>query len=160
MSRLKLVKDTAMNSFLHGPFAAHPDPVLCCLPLVGVTVPAGFPSPASDWSEDRVDLNQRYVPHPEATFYFTVSGDSMMGPESGGSIPDGATLIVDRAREAEHGDIVVAVIDGDFTVKRLYRRSGRLALIAENPAYSPLVLGDEQELLIWGVVTAWIARPQ
>ncbi|QLG88333.1 translesion error-prone DNA polymerase V autoproteolytic subunit [Chitinibacter bivalviorum] len=149
-----------MSSFLHGPFAAHQNPVLCYLPFVDVAVPAGFPSPASDWAEDRVDLNQRYVPHPEATFYFTVSGDSMIGPVSGRSIPDGATLIVDRAREAVHGDIVVAVIDGDFTVKRLYQRHGRLALMAENPAYPPLVLGDEQELLIWGVVTAWIARPQ
>ena len=71
-----------------------------------------------------------------------------------------ATLIVDRALSAKHDDIVVAVIDSDFTVKRLYCRNKRLALIAENPAYPPIVIGDEQELSIWGVVTAWIVRPR
>ncbi|SFN44497.1 DNA polymerase V [Formivibrio citricus] len=110
--------------------------------------------------EDRVDLNRRFVPHPEATFFFRVCGDSMVSPIAERSIPDKATLIVDRSREAKHDDIVVAILNDEFTVKRLYRRGNRLALIAENPAYPPIVLNEEQELSIWGVVTAWIMEPR
>ena len=149
-----------MSVHLHPPIPAALEAKSLYLPVMGVSVSAGFPSPAEDWAEERVDLNQRYVQHPEATFYFTVAGDSMVSSLAERSIPDGATLIVDRALSAKHDDIVVAVIDGDFTVKRLYCRGARLALIAENPAYPPIVLGDEQELSIWGVVTAWIARPR
>jgi len=149
-----------MSLYLHPPAPAMPEPPLLLIPLMGVSVSAGFPSPAEDWAEERVDLNVRYVQHAEATFYFTVSGDSMVSPIAEHSIPDGATLIVDRALSAKHGDIVVAVIDNDFTVKRLYCRNKRLALLAENPAYPPIVLGEEQELSIWGVVTAWIVRPR
>ncbi|MBS1154452.1 MAG: lexA 1 [Proteobacteria bacterium] len=76
------------------------------------------------------------------------------------SIPPGAMLIVDRGREAKHDDIVVAMLDGDYTLKRLYRRGTQLALIAENRAYPPIVLNEGQELGIWGVVTAWIMEPQ
>lgn len=149
-----------MSLLLHSPLPAVLEPQRLFLPIMGVSVSAGFPSPAEDWAEERVDLNQRYVQHPEATFYFTVSGDSMVSAIAERSIPDGATLIVDRALSAKHDDIVVAVIDSDFTVKRLFCRGCRLALIAENPVYPPIVIGDEQELSIWGVVTAWIARPQ
>ncbi|MBE9610025.1 LexA family protein [Chitinilyticum piscinae] len=145
-----------MPPILLGPFAAASTPPARQFPLAGVRVPAGFPSPAEDWAEERVDLNRRYVPCPEATFLFTVGGDSMAGPDPQRCIPDGATLIVDRSRSAAHNDIVIAVIDGDFTVKRLYRRGQQLALLAENPAYPPIRLGDEQELVIWGVVTAWV----
>ncbi|MDR3427915.1 translesion error-prone DNA polymerase V autoproteolytic subunit [Silvimonas sp.] len=145
-----------MISLLHGPQAASPFPPACLVPLVGTRVPAGFPSPADDWAEDRVDLNQRYIQHPEATFFFTVGGDSMTGPDPARSIPDGATLIVDRAIEASHDSVVVAVIDGDFTVKRLFNRAGRVALIPENPAYPVIKLGEGQELSVWGVVTAWL----
>ena len=149
-----------MSLHLHPPIPAALEPQLLLLPLMGVSVSAGFPSPAEDWAEERVDLNLRYVQHAEATFYFTVSGDSMVSPIAERSIPDGATLIVDRALSAKHDDIVVAVIDSDFTVKRLYCKGKRLALVAENPAYLPIVIGDEQELSIWGVVTAWIVRPR
>ncbi|WP_373973655.1 translesion error-prone DNA polymerase V autoproteolytic subunit [Chitinibacter sp. SCUT-21] len=145
-------------SLLFGPYPAQPNAAPCALPLIGVAVPAGFPSPAADWVEDRVDLNRRFITHPEATFYFTVAGDSMVSAHAERSIPDGALLIVDRALAAQHNDVVVAVLDGDFTVKRLYRRGAKLALLAENPAYTPIVLGDEQELAIWGVVRAWVVE--
>ncbi|WP_283150491.1 LexA family protein [Silvimonas soli] len=145
-----------MEALLFGPAAAHLAPPIQLIPLAGTRVPAGFPSPADDWTEERVDLNQRYVTHPEATFYFTVAGDSMSGTDPARSIPDGATLIVDRALQAEHGAVVVAVIDGDFTVKRLFSRRGRIALIPENPAYPVIELAEGQELAIWGVVTAWV----
>jgi len=146
-----------MSTSLVGPLPAHPVPSHQLVPLAGVAVPAGFPSPADDWTEDRVDLNQHFVPNPEATFFFRVKGDSMWGSDPDRSIPDGATLIVDRSKEAHHGDVVVAVVDGGFTVKRLYRRGSRVALIAENPRYRPIELHDGQELLVWGVVTAWIS---
>lgn len=116
--------------------------------------------PADDWVEDRVDFNQRFVPHPEAAFFFRVCGDSMVSPIAERSIPDKATLIVDRSREAKHDDIVVAILNDEFTIKRLYQRGNRLALIAENPAYPPIVLNEEQELSIWGVATAWIMEPR
>lgn len=144
---------------LHGPWAAHSSPVQQCLPRMGGSVSAGFPSPAEDWVEDCVDLNQRFVHHPEATFFFRVNGDSMVSPIAERSIPNNATLIVDRAREAKHDDIVVAILDDEFTVKRLYRRGMRLALVPENPDYPALVIKEEQELHIWGVVTAWIMEP-
>lgn len=149
-----------MPSRLLGPLSMHTDPSCFMIPVMGGSVSAGFPSPAGDWEEDRVDLNQRYVQHPEATFFFRVNGDSMVSQTPERSIPNNATLIVDRAREAKHDDIVVAILDDEFTVKRLYRRGKRLALIAENPAYSDIVLNEEQQLNIWGVVTAWIVEPR
>lgn len=145
-----------MTSLLIGPRPAEFFPPVCLTPLMGVSVPAGFPSPADDWSEDRVDLNQKYIQNPDATFFFTVSGDSMEGPDASRSIPNGAMLVVDRAIEAEHGMVVVAVIDSDFTVKRLYNRGGRIALVPENPAYPRIIIGEQQELQIWGVVTSWL----
>lgn len=144
---------------LHGPVPAHPSPPLQLLPIMGGSVSAGFPSPAEDWVEDRVDLNQRFVQHPEATFFFRVNGDSMTSQNPERSIPNNATLIVDRSREAKHDDIVVAILDDEFTVKRLYRRGKRLALIAENRIYPDIVLNEDQQLNIWGVVTAWIMEP-
>jgi len=145
---------------LSGPLSAHPDPSCLLIPVMAGSVSAGFPSPAEDWVEDRVDLNQRFVHHPEATFFFRVNGDSMTSSIPERSIPNNATLIVDRSREAKHDDIVVAILDDEFTVKRLYRRGKRLALIAENRAYPDIVLNEDQQLNIWGVVTAWIVEPR
>ncbi|MDR3409536.1 MAG: translesion error-prone DNA polymerase V autoproteolytic subunit [Formivibrio sp.] len=149
-----------MTSILHGPFSAALAPPRLLLSVMGGSVSAGFPSPAEDWVEDRADLNQRYVQHPEATFFFRVCGDSMTSMRPERSIPNNAMLIVDRAREARHDNIVVAILDDEFTVKRLYRRGNKLALIAENLAYPPIVLNEGQELSVWGVVTAWIVEPQ
>ena len=118
-------------------------------PLFSVHAPAGFPSPAEDYIECNLDLNDFMVAHPAATYYVRVSGDSMI--EAG--ILDGDYLIVDRAVEPDHGAIVVAVVEGDLTVKRLYRQRGVIELRPENKAYPPIQIKQDMELLIWGVVT-------
>jgi DNA polymerase V len=119
------------------------------LPLCAWTVPAGFPSPAADHTRQRIDLNEHLIRNKEATFIFRVKGDSMVGI----GIYEGDELLVDRSIEAGHGNIVLAVLNNEFTVKRLHRRGGVVKLVAENPLYPPIVLKDGQELLIWGVVT-------
>ena len=123
-------------------------------PLLLSRVPAGFPSPAEDYVEGSLDLNEHLVAHREATFFMRVQGHSM----TGAGIQDGDLLVVDRSLEAGHGDIVVAVVDGELTVKRLWRRGGRVRLLAENPAFAPIELKDGQELAVWGVVTSVIHR--
>ena len=112
-------------------------------------VPAGFPSPAADHTRKELDLNEHLIRNKEATFIFRVKGDSMIGI----GIYDGDELIVDRSIDAKHGNIVLAVLNNEFTVKRLYRRGGVVKLIAENPLYPPIVVKDGEELIIWGVVT-------
>lgn len=124
------------------------------LPLPGAAVRAGFPSPAEDFAAKRIDLTEVLVTHPQATFLLRVAGDSMR--EAG--IDDGDTLIVNRALKARHGCIVVAVVDGDFTVKTLHIRNGRLKLLAANPTYPAIVPSGEQTVELWGVVTACIKR--
>jgi len=119
------------------------------LPLFGHKIPAGFPSPADDYVEDRIDLNQHLIRHKEATFFLRVKGDSMLGA----GIHDGDLLVVDRALEPVGGKIVIAVLDGELTVKRLERRAGQVRLMPENPAFAPIVVNNEQDLVIWGVVT-------
>ena len=119
------------------------------LEVCGWKVPAGFPSPAADHTQKRIDLNDHLIRNQDATFLFEVKGDSM----SGIGIQDGDSLVIDRSIEAKHGHIVVAVLNGEFTVKRLHRRGGVVKLMAENPLYPPRVLNSEEELTIWGVVT-------
>ncbi|MCG3146447.1 MAG: Protein UmuD [Gammaproteobacteria bacterium] len=126
-----------------------PNPLRLERPLFLSRVPAGFPSPAEDYVEGSLDLNEHLIAHREATFFMRVQGHSM----TGAGIQDGDLLVVDRSLEAGHGDIVVAVVDGELTVKRLWRRGGRVRLLAENPAYAPIDLKDGQELAVWGVVT-------
>lgn len=123
-------------------------------PLFLSRVPAGFPSPAEDYVECSLDLNEYLVTHREATFFMRVQGHSM----TGAGINDGDLLVVDRSIEAGHGDIVVAVVDGELTIKRLSSRGGRVRLLAENPAFAPIELKDGQELAVWGVVTSVIHR--
>lgn len=118
-------------------------------PLYGVKIAAGFPSPADDYIEARLDLNQHLIRHKEATFFLRVQGESMRDA----GIFDGDLLIVDRALTPADGKIVIAAVDGELTVKRLSLRQGRVRLCPENPAFPVLEIGDEQELLIWGVVT-------
>ena len=128
------------------PVAANPPPLR--LRRYTSRVAAGFPSPADDHLEGPLDLNDHLVAHPAATFVVRVEGDSMVGA----GIRDGDLLVVDRAREAKSGAIVVAVVDGELTVKRL--RIGRqgIRLEAENPAYKPIVVRESADLVIWGVV--------
>lgn len=124
------------------------------LPKFGHKVRAGFPSPADDYVESWLDLNEHLIEHKDATFFVQATGDSM----TGAGIQEGCLLVVDRALEAKNNDIVIAVIDGELTVKRLEKRRGKIRLIAENPAYEPIEFREGQELTVWGVVTSIIQR--
>jgi len=117
-------------------------------PLYASRIPAGFPSPAQDHIEQRLDLNTLCIEHPNATFFARASGDSMLGA----SISSGDILVIDRALEARHGDIVVAALDGEFTVKELCLHPSP-CLKAHNPAYPSLILDDNSQLDLFGVVT-------
>lgn len=124
------------------------------LPMVEGTVWAGFPSPAADFDVKRHDLNDLLITHPMATFFWEVRGNSML--EAG--ISEGDILIVNRALTPLHGDIVVAEVDNDFTVKYLHKRNGVASLRAANPTFPPIVFRDGQTLTICGVVSAVIKR--
>ena len=115
---------------------------------------AGFPSPAEDLGAQRIDLTALLVTHAQATYFLKASGHSMV--EAG--IFDGDIMVVDRAVKPRHGHIVVAVVDGDFTVKRLYQRAGRVKLRAANVTFPEIVPKDGQTIEVWGVVTATIKR--
>jgi DNA polymerase V len=117
-------------------------------------VDAGFPSPAEDLGGQRVDLTRELVTHPQATFLLRARGHSMVGA----GILDNDMLVVNRALTPRHQSVVVAVVDGEFTVKTLWQREGRIKLQAANPAYPEIVPTDGQTLEIWGVVTAAIHR--
>lgn len=118
------------------------------LPLFLSPATCGFPSPAQDYVEQTIDLNQICIEHPAATFYVRASGHSMVNA----GINDGDLLIVDRAIKASHGAIVLACLDGEFTVKRLQERPFP-ALLPANPDFPPITLLEGQELEIFGVVT-------
>ena len=119
------------------------------LPLVSASVEAGFPSPADDHMERGIDLNEELIRTPAATFLIRVQGESMRDA----GIHSGDTLIVDRSVTPYDRQIVVAMIDGEFTVKRFRKRNGKIFLEAENPAFEPIEVGEDQELTIWGSVT-------
>jgi len=122
--------------------------IACALPFFLSRVPAGFPSPADDYLEGELDLNELLIQHPAATFFVRLAGDSMVNA----GLFDGDILVVDRAVTASHGHIVVAVIEGEMTVKRLHSQCGRVELHPENSAYKPIVFSEGCELVIWGVV--------
>ena len=122
---------------------------LCVSPVV-----AGFPSPAEDYVEARLDLNEYLIEHKEATFFMRVKGDSMRGAK----IFDGDILVVDRSCNPVHGSIVVAIVNGDLTVKRLYRRAGVVKLCAANPEFADILLKEDSDMVIWGVVKSVIRK--
>lgn len=117
-------------------------------PLFSAKVEAGFPSPADDYLEGSLDLTARLVSNPAATFFVRVTGESM----TGAGIFSGDLLVVDRSLSPESGNVVIAVLDGELTVKRLWRSNGHVELRAENPAYPPIRLSGTMELDVWGVV--------
>lgn len=112
-------------------------------------VAAGFPSPADDFLEKGLDLNELLVHHRAATFFVRVSGDSMIGA----GIHSGDLLIVDRSLDAINKRVVIAVVDGQMTVKRISRKGKTVRLLAENPDHSPITIEEGTRLEIWGVVT-------
>lgn len=143
-----------MNSFVS---ALQPVPIsevpLQAL-LLNNRVQAGFPSPAEDLGGQRIDLTQVLITHPQATYFLRASGHSMV--EAG--IFDKDILVVDRAIKARHNHIVVAIVDGDFTVKQYYQRAGRIKLKAANPTFADIVPREGQTLEVWGVVTSSIKQ--
>ena len=131
------------------------EPLSTTRPLLTSRVEAGFPSPADDHVERTLDLNEELITHPAATFFLRASGRSMQGA----GIHDGDLLVVDRSVPSDEGTVVVAVVDGDFTVKRLRRTHGGMILAAEHPEYPPIPIGAETDVRIWGVVTWVLHRP-
>ncbi|MGQ1128581.1 LexA family protein [Acinetobacter baumannii] len=119
------------------------------IPLAIEKVSAGFPSPAQDYIDRSLDMNEHLIKNETATFIVRVASLSMLN--AGIDIDD--ELIVDRSLDAKHGDIVIALIDNEFTVKRLMIDEKGQWLKAENPDYKNIYLADGQELIIWGVVT-------
>jgi DNA polymerase V len=117
--------------------------------LIGQGISAGFPSPADDFKEVRISLDEELVNNNESTFYARVSGDSM---ENAG-LSDGDLIIIDRSINPENKKIAVCYIDGDFTVKRIIKRGSKLYLKPENINYKEIELKDGNQLIIWGIVT-------
>jgi len=119
------------------------------LPLYLAKVQAGFPSPAEDYIDKKLDLNEHLIKHPAATFFVKVEGSSMINA----GIHNGDTLIVDRALEPADKKIVIAVINGEMTVKRIRKIKGKLFLMPENENFQPIEITEGSEFQIWGVVT-------
>ena len=142
----------SIHAFKH--FVSYDKPVLfdaesLLLPLVGDRVQAGFPSPADDFNTKRIDLTEQLIKHPQATFLLRVRGDSMRDA----GIFDGDVLVVDKALRPRHGHVVVALVDGEFTVKKLHKFGAVMRLMAANPTYPDIVPRDGQTIEVWGVVT-------
>ncbi len=119
------------------------------LPFYQYSVSAGFPSPAEDDIQEKLDLNDLLIKHPAATYFLRVSGISM----TGAGIHHNDILVVDRSIEPSHGKIVIASVNGELTVKRLSIQNKIVQLVAENKAYPPIVITADMDLHIWGVVT-------
>ncbi|MBN8827759.1 MAG: translesion error-prone DNA polymerase V autoproteolytic subunit [Sphingobacteriia bacterium] len=117
-------------------------------------ISAGFPSPADDFIERKLDLNDYLINHPASSFLVRVGGDSMINA----GILENDILIVDKSLQAIHSKIVIAIIDNDLTVKRLYKKNGKIMLIPENENYLPITFENEQQLQIWGVVTGMVRK--
>lgn len=119
------------------------------------SIQAGFPSPADDYMEDKLDLNHFLIKNPSATFYVKVEGVSMVGA---GIYPKDI-LIVDRSLRAKNNDVIIALVDGEFTVKRLSLQADKVLLLAENPTYKPMDV-SETDFQVWGIVTYVIHNPK
>jgi len=124
-------------------------PRTVALPLFNGKVAAGFPSPADDYIEKTLDLNELLVQKPAATFFVRAQGESMLGA----GIHPNDILIVDRSIEPVPGKIVICALNGELTVKRLERDNEQWKLKAENPTYPDIAIYEEFEMVIWGVVT-------
>ena len=117
--------------------------------LYSYHIPAGFPSPAEDFLEKRLDLNEFLIKNQASTFLARVKGNSMVKA----GIFDGDILVIDRSVEPSHGRIVLGVLNGEFTVKRIEKKGNKVILKPENDKYSPIELTHEMNFQIWGVVT-------
>jgi len=143
-----------MNSILNFELPVLASSVPLEAKLIKGFVQAGFPSPAEDLGAQRIDLTQLLIKHSQATYFLRASGHSMT--EAG--IFDNDILVVDRAIKPRNTHIVVAIVDGDFTVKQLYQRAGRIKLKSANPTYPDITPKDGQTIEVWGVVTSSIKQ--
>ncbi|MEZ4987542.1 MAG: translesion error-prone DNA polymerase V autoproteolytic subunit [Saprospiraceae bacterium] len=136
-------------------YAAYQDTALE-LPFLPFDISAGFPSPALDFIDLGIDLNEHLIDHPSATFYGRVQGDSM----SGAGIHDGDLLVIDKSLQASDGRIAVCFLDGEFTLKRIrVDRAGSVWLMPENDRYPPIRIEEHQHFQVWGIVTYVIKKP-
>ena len=119
------------------------------LPFISGGIKAGFPSPAADFDESKISLDNVLVKNREATFYAKASGTSMIGA----GIDDGDIMVIDRSLEPQNNKIAICLIDGEFTVKRIKIEKDAVYLMPENNNYQPIKVTDENELVIWGIVT-------
>lgn len=119
------------------------------------SVSAGFPSPADDYIEEKLNLDKYLIKNPSSTFFVRVSGSSMIGA---GIYPNDI-LIVDRSLEPKNKDVVIALINGELTVKRFIKASGKFYLKPENPDFKPIEIPQEGEFMVWGIVTNVIHKP-
>ncbi|WP_281323135.1 LexA family protein [Flavobacterium aestivum] len=124
------------------------------IPFIPDGVSAGFPSPAADFMETNIDLNTALSENPLATFYIRVNGNSMIDA----GINDRDVLVVDRSLEPQNNKIAICFIDGEFTVKRIKLETDCLYLMPENPNYQPIKVTEENQLIIWGIVTYVIKK--
>ncbi len=122
--------------------------------FVDVGISAGFPSPADDFKQQRISLDKELIKNKEATFFARVSGQSMVGA----GLDDNDLLVVDKSLEPEHNKIAVCFIDGEFTVKRLKVEADGIWLQPENPDYEPIKVTEENNFVIWGIVTSVIKK--
>ena len=150
-SRLKKLYQASSLDFYTPDTAPHGG-----VPFYESPVMAGFPSPAEDYMELKLDLNKFLIRHPSATFYVRVKGSSMQNA----GIHDGDILIVDRSLEPKDKDIAVCVVDGEYTVKRLRKTDKGLWLLPENPDYQAIKITEDNEFQIWGVVSYVIHKTQ
>lgn len=142
--RIKIKKQTTIDKIY--PFENRTDTKL---PLFVAKISAGFPSPADDYIDKKIDLNEYLIKHPAASFFVRVVGDSMINA----GIHSGDILIVDRALEPVDNKIIIAVLDGELTVKRIKKKKSKLFLAPENPAFNPIEVTPEMNFEVWGVVT-------
>lgn len=119
------------------------------LSLYQSSISAGFPSPADDFVERKLDLNEHLIKHPAATFFVRVRGSSMHNS----GISDGDLLIVDRSLDPRDKSIVIALVEGEFTLKRVHLIKNKLYLVPENSNYDPIEITEEMDFIIWGVAT-------
>jgi DNA polymerase V len=124
------------------------------LDLYTGTISAGFPSPAEDYLDKKLDLNEYLIRNPSATFFVRVNGNSMINA----GIHNGDILIVDRSLEPADGRIVIGVINGEFTVKRINKRGKKLFLEPENEAFKPIEITEDTDFKTWGVVVYTIHK--
>lgn len=136
-------------------FSADPTTIME-LPFVDGGIKAGFPSPCQDYMTESIDLNKEIIRHKETTFLARVSGNSLMDA----GISDGDIIVIDRSLEVNDGDFVVAFIDGDFTLKEFKRdKDNHCAwLIPHNDSYSPIMVSEDNNFIVWGVLTYTIKK--